>query len=126
MNKIRVGAAILLAIPLLVFGANFFAKVFDLPMDSSGSGGQLLKLMHEGGLMAYIAASHVVVGLMLVNPKTRMIGALLQLPMSIGIAAFHFTMMREGLVVALVMLGLNLVVLLEPPRLRSLGGSSGR
>ena len=111
MNKIRMTGAWLLAIPLIVLGANDFLHVFDLPEGGGSSGERLMASMQEGGLMAAIAASHVVIGVMLLVPRMRFLGALLQLPMSLGIVAFHATMMPEGLVVALVMLVLNVLAL---------------
>jgi len=111
MNKIRMTSAWLLGIPLIIFGANYFVHAFDLPAGGGSSGERLLESMRDGGLMAAIAASHVLIGVMLLVPRMRFMGALLQLPMSIGITAFHATMLPEGLVVALVMLVLNVFAL---------------
>ena len=70
--------------------------------------------------MAPISASHVLIGVALVIPLTRFAAALLQLPISIGIAAFHVTMLPEGNAVAFAMLALNCVVVAEPRRVLSL------
>ena len=67
-----------------------------------------------------ITFSHVVAGVFLLIPRTRFLAALLQLPMTIGILAFHLTMWREGAPATVVLLLLNLLVLAEPPRLRTL------
>ena len=63
--------------------------------------------------MTWIALSHVAVGLMLLLPSTRFTGGLLQLPISLGIVAFHAEMHPAGLGPGVVMLVLNLVVLLD-------------
>jgi len=76
--------------------------------------------MRAGGLMAPIAASHVLIGLLLLIPRTRFAAALLQLPMTLGILAFHVTMLPEGTPIAVVMLALNSVVLAQRTRLRAL------
>ena len=76
--------------------------------------------MREGGLMAPIAISHVVAALLLLIPRTRFAGAMLQLPMTIGILAFHATMLPAGLVMAIPLLLLNLLALVDPIRLRVL------
>jgi len=120
MNKIRVIAAVLLAIPLLVFGGSFYVHPFPLPPANGSVGIELLHLMRTGGLSYAVTASHVVAGVFLLVPRTRFVAALLQLPMTIGIVAFHAFMWREGLPIALVMLLLNSVVLAEPARLRAL------
>jgi hypothetical protein len=120
MRTARLVAAVLLALPLLVFGGNWFLHFFPLPPGDGSPGDQFLQAMRTGGLTTAIAFSHLVVGVLLVIPRTRFLGALLQLPMSIGIVSFHATMMPAGLPVAAVMLLLNLGAMADPPRLRAL------
>ena len=116
MKKLQLACAVLLAIPLVVFGTNAFLGFFELPDGEPSAGADLLRLMRDGGLMAPIALSHVVVGLMLLVPKLRFTAGVLQLPMSIGILAFHWTMLPEGLGPAIGMLVLNLGVLTDERR----------
>ena len=70
--------------------------------------------------MAAIAASHVAIGFMLLIPRLRFATGLLQLPMSIGIFAFHATMLPAGLPPAIVMIALNAVVIADSERLGAL------
>jgi hypothetical protein len=115
MRNLRFAAAILLALPLLVLGADYFLQFLKLPPpEGAPEGIALLEAMRAGGLMAYIAASHIAVALLLALPRTRFLGGILQLPMSLGIVAFHYTMLREGLPIGLVVLGLNMIVLAHP------------
>lgn len=120
MNTARCVAAVLLALPLLVFGGNYFANLFALPEAGASPGEQLLQSMRDGGLMAVIAASHVAVGILLPFARTRFLAALLQLPISLGMVAFHVTMLPEGVGVAGVMLVLNLVLLADKERVATL------
>ena len=53
-------------------------------------------------------------------PRTRFLGALLQLPISIGIVAFHVTLSPAGLAAEALLLLFNLGALADPSRLRSL------
>jgi len=111
--------AIVLAIPLLLFGVGYYIHPPALPPEPVAAV-QLLKLMREGGMTVAVTLSHIIAGVFLLVPRTRFVAAMLQLPMTIGIAAFHLTMWRAGLPVALLLLLLNLVVLWDPPRWRSL------
>ncbi|MHC4847752.1 MAG: hypothetical protein ACYTEG_04780 [Planctomycetota bacterium] len=122
MGKARMISAILLALPLVVFGANYFLHLFSIEAEGEQAGIDLMKAMQDGGLMAAIAASHVLIGALLIIPRTRFAAALLQLPISLGMVAFHVTMMPAGLAPAAVMLALNLVVLADAGRLRALLG----
>ncbi|HKQ67805.1 MAG TPA: hypothetical protein VJT73_00625 [Polyangiaceae bacterium] len=110
----------MLALPLLIFGSNYFFHIFPLPTGDANEGQRLLQAMRDGGLMTAVAFSHVVAGVMLVVPRTRFAGALLQLPMSLGITAFHVTMLPSGLVMAVPMLLLNLGALVDRVRLEGL------
>lgn len=120
MKILRIISAVLLALPLLVFGGNYFLHVFPMPPGDGSAGDELLQAMRKGGLMIPVAISHVVVGVLLLIPRARFLGGLLQLPMSIGIVAFHVTMMPAGLVTAIPILLFNLGVIADGSRLRSL------
>lgn len=109
MKKVRLISAGLLALPLLVFGSNYFLQFFALPPGDGSLGAEMLQMMRDGGLMSFVALSHVVVGVLLVIPRTRTFGALMQLPVTIGIVCFHASMQPAGLGVALVMLVLNVL-----------------
>jgi hypothetical protein len=65
MNKVRIVAAALLAIPLLVFGGSYFIHPFPLPPANGNVGIQLLQLMRVGGLTWAITSSHVVASILL-------------------------------------------------------------
>lgn len=120
MRRLRFVCALLLALPLIVFGGNDFVQLFALPEGDGGAGDRLLQAMRDGGLMRAIAASHVLVGLLLLLPRTRFAAALVQLPISLGMVAFHATMLPAGLGVAGVLLLLNLGALSDPRRLSAL------
>ncbi len=123
MRIARIVAAVLLALPLIVLGANDFVGLFELPPGDGLEGDRLLQLMRSGGLMSVVALSHVVIGVMLLVPRTRFAGALLQVPMSLGILAFHATMLPAGVGMAVILLVLNTIVLWHPTRVRQLVAS---
>lgn len=89
MNKIRFVAAVLLAIPLLVFGGSYYIHLFPFPPANGQPGIVLLHLMREGGLTYPITFSQVPAGVFLLLPRPRFLAALLQLPMTTGIVAFR-------------------------------------
>jgi len=120
MSKARLVCAILLALPLIVFGAEYFGQFMKMAPKGEQAGIDLLEAMRDGGLMAPVAISHILVGVLLLLPRTRFAAALLQLPISIGMVAFHVTMMPAGIAPAAVILLLNLVVLADSRRFRAL------
>jgi hypothetical protein len=119
MKILRLVCSVLLGLPLLIFGANYFLHLFPLPADPS-PGGQLLQAMRDGGLMSFVAFSHVVAAVLILVPRTRFLGGLLQLPMTLGIASFHLSMSHAGIPMAAILLFLNLGVVFDRSRLIAL------
>ncbi len=119
MRIARIVSAVLLALPLLLFGVNYFVEFLPQP-EAASSGMDFLQSMRDSGLMAWIALSHIVIGLGLLIPRTRFFAALMNVPMSIGIIAFHLTMMPEGTPMAIVILVFNLLAMWEPQRIKNL------
>ena len=113
MKYIKPISAILLALPLIIFGSNYFLHLFPLPPGDGSIGSELLQMLRDGGLMTYVALSHVVIGILLLVPRTRTLGALLQLPITLGMVAFHATMLPAGLGLVLFFLLLNIAVLAD-------------
>lgn len=120
MNKIRIGASILLGLGFLLSGAIYFIHPFPLPPNDGSINVQTMLLMHQGGLMGLIAFSHIVAGLLLLIPRTSFLGAMLQLPMTIGILSYNMTMSHQAIVVSVVLLLINLIALADPSRLRAI------
>ena len=123
MEKAQLVASILLALILIGFGGAYLVgqvPPMEPKSDADLAGIELLVSMREGGLMLYISLSHVVVGIMLLVPRLRFAGALLQLPVTLGILALHVAMLPAGTPPALVLLVLNTLILWDPERIRGL------
>jgi len=120
--RARAIACAALAVPLLGSAANYVFGFIEPPEGDEFLGSVMWRLMREGGLFLWVVLGHTVTGAMLLLPRWRFAGALLQLPISLGIAAFNLTMFPPGVGAALVMLALNLVAVADPDRLTALLG----
>jgi len=120
MKKVQLIAAILLALPLIIFGGNYFVQLFPLPPGDSGIGDQLLQMMRDGGLMRYVAFAHVFLGVLLLIPKTRTVAALLHIPITMGMVCFHIAMLPAGTAMAAIMLLLNVLAAWDKDKLKAL------
>ena len=88
---------------------------------SDGSrGAQMWELVRAGGLMDWLAVGHLMLGILLLVPRTRFAAGVMQLPITIGIVAFNMTMFPRGIALAIGMLVLNLTVVLTSRDLRRL------
>ncbi|MBT8233408.1 MAG: hypothetical protein HKO66_05750 [Saprospiraceae bacterium] len=90
MKKLNVIGAFLLAIPLIVFGSNYFIDMIPKPPDDGSIGLDMLETMRSGGMMVYVALGHIIIGLMLIFKKTRYVASILQLPISLAIVFFNY------------------------------------
>jgi hypothetical protein len=70
--------------------------------------------------MDWLAVGHLLLGILLVVPRTRFAAGVMQLPITIGIVAFNVTMFPRGIPLAIAMLVVNVGVVMQPRDLRRL------
>ena len=114
----------MLSVPLIGSAANHVFNWAKPPMSDGSRGAQMWELIRDGGLMDWLAVGHLMLGILLLVPRTRFAAGLMQLPITIGIVAFNVTMFPRGIPLAIGMLVLNLGVVLKPRDLRRLLASS--
>jgi hypothetical protein len=120
MRLLQAISAMLLAVPLIGSAANHAFKWVKPPMSDGSRGAQMWELIREGGLMDWLAVGHLLIGILLLVPRTRFAAGLMQLPITIGIVAFNVTMFPQGIPLAVGMLVVNVGVVLQPQDLRRL------
>ncbi len=123
-RRLQAICAVLLSVPLIGSAANHVFKWAKPPMSDGSRGAQMWELIRDGGLMDWLAVGHLVLGILLLLPRTRFAAGLMQLPITIGIVAFNVTMFPRGIPLAIGMLVLNLGVVLKLRDLRRLLASS--
>jgi hypothetical protein len=120
MRRLQAFSAILLSVPLIGSAANHVFKWVKPPMSDGSRGAQMWELIRDGGLMDWLAVGHLLLGILLLVPRTRFAAGVMQLPITIGIVAFNATMFPRGVALAIGMLLVNLCVVLQPRDLRRL------
>ena len=70
--------------------------------------------------MDWLAIGHLMLGILLIVPRTRFAAGVVQLPITVGIVAFNITMFPRGIALAVGMLVVNLGVVLDRRDLRRL------
>ena len=120
MRRLQAFSAILLSVPLIGSAANHVFKWVKPPMSDGSRGAQMWELIRDGGLMDWLAVGHLLLGILLLVPRTRFAAGMMQLPITIGIVVFNATMFPRGVALAIGMLVVNLCVVLQPRDLRRL------
>ena len=119
-RRVQTASAALLAFPLIGAAANHAFSWVSPPMSDGSRGAQAWTLIREGGLMDWLAVGHLVLGVLLLVPRTRFAAGVMQLPVTAGIVAFNVAMFPRGIPLALAMLVVNLGVVAQPKDLRRL------
>ena len=106
MNRAVVGARVLLALPLLVFGLDGFLGF--LPEGTYPEHGQraaafLEALVGTGYLWKLVKAVEVLVALALLTGRFVPLALVVLMPVLVNIVGFHLTMEREGTEMAFVL-----------------------
>ena len=120
MRHLQAASAILLSVPLIGSAGNHVFTWAKPPMSDGSRGAQMWELIRDGGLMDWLAVGHLLLGILLLVPRTRFAAGVMQLPITVGIVAFNVTMFPAGVALAIAMLVVNLGVVLQPRDLRRL------
>ena len=117
-------SAVILALPLIGSSVNHVFQVVQPPMDDGTQGAKMWQIIRDGGLMDWLAVGHLVLGALLLIPRTRFAAGVAQLPTTVGIVAFNVTMFPAGVLLAIGMLAVNLGVVLSRADLQRLVAKS--
>lgn len=98
-EKVLTVLCTLFGIAMIVFGANKLVPFMPMPELTEeqktifGAFGTLK------WLMPLVAVAEIVGGLLMIIPKTRALGAIVILPVMVGIIVHHFTFDRAGIII---------------------------
>ncbi len=122
MPKLPIVARVLLALLLLVGGANGFVRVLPVPMPLH----PFLSMLDESGYLYVVKALEMGAGAALLPRRSAALGFVLSAPLVANIALFHSFFDARGLVLGIALVGLwsiaawpertRLFALVSPPR----------
>jgi hypothetical protein len=98
----------------LLHGLNHFVEIFIQPPGSSSPARVLIGALISSGLFDIIKAVEVISGIMFLSNRFVPLGAILAVPVSLSIAYVNLFLNNDvfGMIVAVIVVGLNLVVML--------------
>jgi len=113
-KKILFGVSLLFGLMFINAGLNKFFNYLPPPDDLPENMKRLMgAFMEISWLMPLIGAAEVVGGLLVIPTKTRALGAIIILPVMIGIVLTNLLSAPSGLPMALVLLVINLWIIIE-------------
>jgi len=81
MPRLQAFTAILLSVPLIGSAANHAFKWIKPPMSDGSRGAQMWELIRDGGLMHWLAVGHLLLGILLLVPRTRFAAGVMEQPL---------------------------------------------
>src|SRR5688572_18969493 len=113
-KKVLLVIAVLFGLMMINSGLNKFFNYMpmpeDLPADMMLAFAAFMQLVW---LMPLIAVVEIIGGVLFMIPKFRALGAIMLLPIVVGILLFHIVQAPQGLILALVLLAINAWAILE-------------
>ena len=113
-QKIIFVLGLLAGLLFIIFGLDKFMHYMPMPKDMPE---KMLKSMAAfgeiGWLMPLVGFAEIVGGLLLIIPKTRALGAIILLPVMIGILLTNITVAPSGLPIAGVLMAIILWIIID-------------
>jgi putative oxidoreductase len=113
-NKILFGICLLFGLLFINSGLNKFFNYMPMPEEMPES---MLNVMEAfttiGWLLPLVGIVEIIAGLLFIIPKMRALGAVMMLPIMVGIVLTHIVNIPDGLPMAIVLMLINLWVLFE-------------
>lgn len=113
-TKILFVVCLLFGLMFLNAGLNKFFNYMPTPKDMPENLMRVMgAFMEIGWLMPLIAVIEIIGGLLFIIPKTRALGAIVILPILVGIILTHFVNVKSGYAIPLVLLAIEIWVIVE-------------
>ena len=110
-NKLLHGIAILFGVAMVVFGANKLFPFLPMPPLTPEQQEIFNAFATIKWLMPQIGVGEIVGGLLVIFPKTRALGAIMLIPITIGILMHHLTLFRSDVLMAAIFFLVNLWII---------------
>lgn len=113
-HKILLGVCILFGLMFINAGLNKFLNYIPVPKDMPENMVKLMTAFTEiGWLIPLVAIVEIIGGILFITNKYRALGAIIILPVMIGILLIHIMNEPSGLPIASILFAINIWVIVE-------------
>lgn len=113
-HKILLGISILFGLMFINAGLNKFLNYIPVPKDMPENMVKLMTAFTEiGWLIPLVAVVEIIGGILFITNKYRALGAIIILPVMIGILLIHIMNEPSGLPIASILFAINIWVIVE-------------
>jgi len=112
-SKILFIVSLLFGLMMINSGLNKFFNYMPMPEVPEAAGALMYSFMQSGWLFPLIAIAEIAGGILFVTNKFRALGAIILLPVIVGILLFNLVMAPGGAIMAVILMAINIWVIVE-------------
>ena len=112
-SKILFGASLLFGLMMINSGLNKFLNYMPMPEVPVAAGEFMYAIIQSGWLFVLVAIIEIIGGALFIFTKTRALGAIILLPIIVGILLFNIVMAPSGAIMAIILLTINIWIIAE-------------
>ena len=112
-KKVLFGVSLLFGLMMINSGFNKFLNYMPMPEMSEAAGALAYAFMQSGWVFPLVAIAEIIGGALIITNRFRALGAIILLPITIGIFLFHAALDPAGMGMAIVLLAINSWAILE-------------
>ena len=112
-NKILFGVSLLFGLMMINSGFNKFFNYMPMPEVPEAAGQFMYAIIQSGWLFTLVAIVEIIGGALFICTKTRALGAIVLLPIIVGILLFNIVMAPAGVILAVILFAINIWVIIE-------------
>ncbi len=107
LNKLKLGARIILGLIYVVFGANYFMRFMPLPPLPEAAQAFMGGLAGSGYFFPLLKTTEIACGALLILNSLTPLALVVLAPISLNILMFHMTLAPEGTPIGMLIVGLH-------------------
>jgi len=112
-SKILFTVSLLFGLMMINSGFNKFFNYMPQPEIPEAAGALIYAFMQSGWMFPLIALVEIVGGALMISNKYRALGAIIILPITIGIFLFHSVLAPEAMIMTIILLAINIWAILD-------------
>jgi len=112
-SKILFGVSLLFGLMMINSGFNKFFNYMPTPEVPEAAGQFMYAIIQSGWLFVLVAIVEIIGGALFICTKTRALGAIVLLPIIVGILLFNIIMAPGGAIMAVILFAINIWIIVE-------------
>jgi len=112
-SKVLFVVSLLFGLMMINSGFNKFFNYMPMPEIPEAAGQFMYAIIQSGWLFVLVAIVEIIGGALIIYSKTRALGAVVLLPIIVGILLFNLVMAPSGAIMGLILFAINIWAIVE-------------